>query len=76
MYKSLSESQITREDEISKNPISKPESDVEQTPAEILYQAMLPCLPQYMIALLKILLAAAPTSKVSVNLVFFNSIFY
>ena len=26
-------------------------------------QAMLPSLPQYMIALLKILLAAAPTSK-------------
>ena len=31
--------------------------------AQVLYQAMLPSLPQYMIALLKILLAAAPTSK-------------
>ena len=29
----------------------------------LLRQAMLPSLPQYMIALLKILLAAAPTSK-------------
>jgi len=36
---------------------------VEETPSEVLYQAMLPALPQYMIALLKILLAAAPTSK-------------
>ena len=36
---------------------------VSQTPSELLYQAMLPSLPQYMIALLKILLAAAPTSK-------------
>uniref|UniRef100_A0A8C7VPW8 Striatin interacting protein 1 n=1 Tax=Oncorhynchus mykiss TaxID=8022 RepID=A0A8C7VPW8_ONCMY len=30
---------------------------------ELLYQGILPSLPQYMIALLKILLAAAPTSK-------------
>uniref|UniRef100_A0A8C3VE50 Striatin interacting protein 1 n=1 Tax=Catharus ustulatus TaxID=91951 RepID=A0A8C3VE50_CATUS len=37
--------------------------EVEQVPAEILYQGLLPSLPQYMIALLKILLAAAPTSK-------------
>uniref|UniRef100_A0A663LKB0 Striatin interacting protein 1 n=1 Tax=Athene cunicularia TaxID=194338 RepID=A0A663LKB0_ATHCN len=39
------------------------EEEVEQVPAEILYQGLLPSLPQYMIALLKILLAAAPTSK-------------
>jgi len=63
VYKSLAESQIKREEEIAKNPLSKPEIEVDQTPAEILYQAMLPSLPQYMIALLKILLAAAPTSK-------------
>uniref|UniRef100_A0A4W3IYY2 Striatin interacting protein 2 n=1 Tax=Callorhinchus milii TaxID=7868 RepID=A0A4W3IYY2_CALMI len=36
---------------------------VELTPTEALYQGMLHNLPQYMIALLKILLAAAPTSK-------------
>jgi len=63
VYKSLAESQIKREEEIANNPLSKPETDVDQTPSEILYQAMLPSLPQYMIALLKILLAAAPTSK-------------
>jgi len=63
VYQSLAETQITREEEITKNPMSKPELDVEETPTEILYQAMLPSLPQYMIALLKILLAAAPTSK-------------
>ena len=63
IYHSLSEIQIKREDEIAANPLSRPELEVEQTPAELLYQAMLPSLPQYMIALLKILLAAAPTSK-------------
>uniref|UniRef100_A0A8C5M318 Striatin interacting protein 1 n=1 Tax=Leptobrachium leishanense TaxID=445787 RepID=A0A8C5M318_9ANUR len=39
------------------------EEEVEQVAAETLYQGLLPSLPQYMIALLKILLAAAPTSK-------------
>eukprot|EP00090_Calanus_glacialis_P031165 TRINITY_DN5114_c0_g1_i1.p1 TRINITY_DN5114_c0_g1~~TRINITY_DN5114_c0_g1_i1.p1 ORF type:complete len:798 (-),score=302.22 TRINITY_DN5114_c0_g1_i1:161-2554(-) len=63
VYQSLAETQIKREEEIASNPLSRPEVEVEQTPAEILYQAMLPSLPQYMIALLKILLAAAPTSK-------------
>ena len=63
VYRSLAEVQIKREEEITANPLSRPEEEVEQTPAEVLYQAMLPSLPQYMIALLKILLAAAPTSK-------------
>jgi len=36
---------------------------IPDTVTERLYQAMLPNLPQYMIALLKILLAAAPTAK-------------
>jgi len=63
MYRSLSEVQIEREDDIARHPVSRPEAEVSQTPAELLYQAMLPSLPQYMIALLKILLAAAPTSK-------------
>uniref|UniRef100_A0A8C0F456 Striatin interacting protein 2 n=1 Tax=Bubo bubo TaxID=30461 RepID=A0A8C0F456_BUBBB len=39
------------------------EEEVQETPCEILYRTMLYNLPQYMIALLKILLAAAPTSK-------------
>ena len=63
VYVSLSEVQIRREEEITKNPMSQCEMDIPQTAAEVLYQAMLPYLPQYMIALLKILLAAAPTSK-------------
>nr|CAG4647701.1 EOG090X01YQ [Moina brachiata]SVE92870.1 EOG090X01YQ [Moina brachiata] len=63
MYQSLTEVQIQREEDINKNPISKGQEEIPLTPAEILYQAMLPNLPQYMIALLKILLAAAPTSK-------------
>ncbi|KAF6204102.1 hypothetical protein GE061_002442 [Apolygus lucorum] len=63
MYKSLAEVQIEMEEELAKSPISKKEPAINQTPAEVLYQAMFPNLPQYMIALLKILLAAAPTSK-------------
>ncbi|XP_033744924.1 LOW QUALITY PROTEIN: striatin-interacting protein 1-like [Pecten maximus] len=63
LYISLTELQIKREEEIAKNPLSQPEKEVPNSPVEILFQAMLPNLPQYMIALLKILLAAAPTSK-------------
>ncbi|XP_044741367.1 striatin-interacting protein 1 homolog isoform X2 [Chrysoperla carnea] len=63
MYTSLSEIQIQTEEEIARNPMSASEGEIIQTPTEILYQAILPNLPQYMIALLKVLLAAAPTSK-------------
>ncbi|CAG9771079.1 unnamed protein product [Ceutorhynchus assimilis] len=63
IYTSLAELQIQKEEEIARNPISIAEENIKMTPTEILYQAMLPNLPQYMIALLKILLAAAPTSK-------------
>ncbi|XP_071453332.1 striatin-interacting protein 1 homolog isoform X2 [Hetaerina americana] len=63
MYTSLAEVQVQREEELARNPVSNPEIDVPMTPVEILYQAMVPNLSQYMIALLKILLAAAPTSK-------------
>ncbi|XP_013190365.1 striatin-interacting protein 1 [Amyelois transitella] len=62
MYTSISEIQIERELEIARSPLTKGEKEVEETEVEILYRAMLPNLPQYMIALLKILLAAAPTS--------------
>lgn len=62
MYTSLSDLQVDREFEIARSPLTKGEPEVEETEAEILYKAMLPNLPQYMIALLKILLAAAPTS--------------
>lgn len=63
VYTSLAELQIQKEEEIARNPLSTSEGEIALTPTEILYQAMLPNLPQYMIALLKILLAAAPTSK-------------
>lgn len=63
MYISLADIQIKKEEEIARNPLLNLEGEIALTPAEILYQAILPNLPQYMIALLKILLAAAPTSK-------------
>ncbi|NXF94504.1 STRP1 protein, partial [Eubucco bourcierii] len=62
-YTSIAEVQVHMEDEYLRSPFSGGEEEVEQVPAEILYQGLLPSLPQYMIALLKILLAAAPTSK-------------
>lgn len=63
LYTSLADIQIKREEEITRNPLTKGEEDVAMNPTETLYQAILPNLPQYMISLLKILLAAAPTSK-------------
>ncbi|XP_067391105.1 striatin-interacting protein 2 isoform X2 [Emydura macquarii macquarii] len=62
-YVSISDIQIKNEEELEKCPMSLGEEDVQETPCEMLYRAMLYNLPQYMIALLKILLAAAPTSK-------------
>ncbi|CAK9819050.1 Striatin-interacting protein 1 [Anthophora plagiata] len=63
MYTSLAEVQIQKEEQMLKRPISTPRFPIRQTPTEIVYHAILPLVPQYMIALLKILLAAAPTSK-------------
>lgn len=63
VYTSLSELQIQKEEEIARNPFSTSEGEIEMTRTEVLYRAMFSNLPQYMIALLKILLAAAPTSK-------------
>jgi len=51
LYVSLSELQVKREEEIAKNPLSRPEKDVPSTPAEALFQAILPNLPQYMVRL-------------------------
>ncbi|KAM9321026.1 striatin-interacting protein 1 [Gastrophryne carolinensis] len=62
-YTSVAEVQIRQEEEFLRCPLSGGEEEVELVPVEILYQGLLPSLPQYMIALLKILLAAAPTSK-------------
>lgn len=43
---------------------SQQEDNIPVTSAEKLYRMMLPNLSQYIIALLKVLLAAAPSSKV------------
>lgn len=59
----MADIRIKREEEISRYPLLNIEGEIPINPVEILYQAILPNLPQYMIALLKILLAAAPTSK-------------
>lgn len=65
VYVSLSENQIEREELLSKYVFSQgaQEPEIAETPAEELYRSMLPQIPQYVIGLLKILLAAAPTSK-------------
>ncbi|XP_032243066.1 striatin-interacting protein 1 homolog [Nematostella vectensis] len=63
MYTSLSEMQIREEEEATEKPFTKGSVTLPNNPTEMLYQALLPNLPQYMIALLKILLAAAPTAK-------------
>ncbi|KAH8869772.1 Striatin-interacting protein 1 [Schistosoma japonicum] len=63
LYVSLGEMQIERENEIAQNPLSMSKESIPDTPVERLYRAMYPLLPQYMIALLKVLLAAGPTSR-------------
>ncbi|XP_030072859.1 striatin-interacting protein 2 [Microcaecilia unicolor] len=62
-YIPIADVQIKNEEDLERCPVSLGEEEVEETPCEILYRAMFYNLPQYMIALLKILLAAAPTSK-------------
>uniref|UniRef100_A0A3P9H6I7 Striatin interacting protein 1 n=1 Tax=Oryzias latipes TaxID=8090 RepID=A0A3P9H6I7_ORYLA len=59
-YVSIAEIQMAKEEEYQKTPLSGVST---MSATELLYQGILPSLPQYMIALLKILLAAAPTSK-------------
>lgn len=65
LYVSLSEVQLEREEAIEKYPLTHKEIDPNygQVPSEKLYSALLPKLPQYMIALLKILLAASTSTK-------------
>ncbi len=54
---------MKREEDLHRYCFSQTEGSVEETPSEQLYRLLLPQLPHYMIALLKILLAAAPHSK-------------
>ncbi|XP_065052039.1 striatin-interacting protein 2-like [Rhopilema esculentum] len=63
VYVSLAEIHIKREEDTTNRPFSKGKTELPQTRAELLYKALLPVLPQYMITLLKILLASAPTAK-------------
>lgn len=65
LYRSLSEVQLEREEAMEKYPLTHEEIDpnYREEPAEKLYAALLPRLPQYMIALLKILLAASTSAK-------------
>lgn len=65
LYVSLAEQQIQREEDLSLYPLTYKELDQTSldSTAERLYKEMLPSLPQYMIALLKILFASIPTSK-------------
>ena len=67
IYISLSDVQIAQEEELEKQRALSPRTDIKPSerdnPTETLYKTLLPNLPQYMIALLKVLLAAAPTSK-------------
>nr|XP_023017520.1 striatin-interacting protein 1 homolog [Leptinotarsa decemlineata] len=70
IYTPLAELQTQKEEVISRNPFTA-KDEIELTPAEALYQAMFPNLPQYMICLLKILLATtsrAKTSSDSINI--------
>uniref|UniRef100_A0A0N5ASD9 DUF3402 domain-containing protein n=1 Tax=Syphacia muris TaxID=451379 RepID=A0A0N5ASD9_9BILA len=60
LYVSLGDLQVKL---LNRYLFSQRETDIELTPAERLYRLMLPNLSQYVIALLKVLLAAAPSSK-------------
>ncbi|CAH1111090.1 unnamed protein product [Psylliodes chrysocephalus] len=62
VYTSVAEIQVHREEEVNRNPLTT-KDDIEMTPTEILYQALFPNLPQYMICLLKILLATTSRAK-------------
>ena len=65
LYESLAEHQVQREEDLARYPLTMKEFDEEALNSfpEQLYRAMLPNLPQYLIALLKILLGAVSTLK-------------
>ncbi|MFH4974115.1 hypothetical protein AB6A40_000824 [Gnathostoma spinigerum] len=64
IYISLGELQAKREKDLNRYPFSIKETEIDMNATEKLYQMMLPNLSQYVIALLKVLLNAAPSSKV------------
>lgn len=67
IYIPLSDVQIAQEEDLEKQRALSFGKEVRlplrDNPTEQLYKTLLPNLPQYMIALLKVLLAAAPTSR-------------
>lgn len=63
VYTSLSEIQIKDEEDRVDRPFTRGVHKLAVNNVEILYKSLLPNFPQYMIALLKILLASAPTAK-------------
>ncbi|KAH9399317.1 Striatin-interacting protein 2 [Tyrophagus putrescentiae] len=65
LYESLGGVQVRREEDIARYPLTVGELDEEAAGsfAETLYRAMLPSLPQYLISLLKLLLASVSSVK-------------
>lgn len=65
LYTSLADAQLIREELIMKYPVTHKDIivDYKNAPAERLYCELLPKMPQYIIALLKILLAASTPTK-------------
>lgn len=67
IYVPLADIQVQQEEELEKRRAlsfgASPPLPQRDNPTERLYRALLPNLPQYMIALLKVLLVAAPTSR-------------
>ncbi|CAJ0930010.1 unnamed protein product, partial [Mesorhabditis belari] len=62
LYVSLGEVQLKQEEELNRYVFSKKE-DVIGNKTELIYRQLLPTMSNYVVALLKVLLAAAPSSK-------------
>ncbi|GAV09593.1 hypothetical protein RvY_19099 [Ramazzottius varieornatus] len=63
VYVSLSDVQLAKEKAIAKYPMSQKDDGVADSPVERMYQALLLQMGNYVIALLKVLLASSPTTK-------------
>lgn len=65
LYESLGEVQVAREEDIARYPLTMGELDEQSVGsfAETLYRTLLPSLPQYLISLLKLLLASVSSVK-------------
>ena len=63
IYTSLGEYQVKAEEESLDRPFTAKKFQSKNEVCESLYKSLLPNIPQYMISLLKILLASAPTAK-------------